>query len=82
MCCFTGPVKRVSSTRIFAREAGGASPASQYVVYQMHLDAPRDLAMVLPIPTAEIKGDEAREKAVQFVNLQGYETFLDRKSVV
>ena len=80
MCCFTGSVRNVSSTKIFAREIGAETPARQYVVYQMNLDAPRDLAMVLPIPTAEIKG-EARDKAVEFIDLQGYERFfrdLDR----
>ncbi len=81
MCCFTGAVKRVSSTRIFAREAGPVAPAHQYVVYQMNLDAPRELAMVLPIPTAELKEARAREKAVRFINLDGYDAFfkdLDR----
>jgi hypothetical protein len=80
MCCFTGPVRRVSSTKIFAREVGEAAGARQYVVYQMNLDAPRDLAMVLPIPTAD-KESPSRERVVEFINLDSYSTFfkdLDR----
>ncbi|HUQ72935.1 MAG TPA: hypothetical protein VM165_25630 [Planctomycetaceae bacterium] len=49
MCCFSGPVKSVSNTKIFAR-AGRAG--RQFVAYQMRLDAPQELAMILPLPTS------------------------------
>jgi hypothetical protein len=81
MCCFTGPVKSVFSTRIFAREFGPDAPTRQYIVYQMNLDAPKELAMVLPIPTAVGTDAGARERSVEFINLEGYSEFfsdLDR----
>ena len=77
MCCFTGSVRKVSATRIFAREFGAENPKRQYVVYQMNLDAPRELAMVLPIPTAENKDSSGREKAVEFINLEDYTSFFN-----
>lgn len=69
MCCFSRPVKNVSSTNIFCRltEAG-----DQFVVYSMRLKATEDLAMVLPIPSDRNKG----EKAVRFVDLSGYPDFF------
>lgn len=76
MCCFTGLVKSVSSTRIFAREFGAEAPRRQYVVYQMNLDAPRDLAMVLPIPTLKVEDEKASETTVKFINLEGYPEFF------
>jgi hypothetical protein len=69
MCCFTRPVKTVNSTRVFAREGQGAS---QFVVYQMNLEAKEDLAMVLPLPTDRSKG----EAALEFINLEDYPVFF------
>ena len=69
MCCFTRPVKNVKSTRIFAREGQGTS---QFVVYQMSLDAKEDLAMVLPLPVDQTKG----EGALEFINLEEYPSFF------
>src|SRR4051812_32682711 len=65
MCCFTGPVKKVSQTQIFAREGEGNS---QFVVYQMSLSARKEVAMVLPIPVEKGQG----EKALTFIDLKEY----------
>ena len=69
MCCFSGPVKSVSATNIFARigEAG-----RQFVVYSMTVSMAKPLAMVLPIPIK--KGSD--EKAVRFINLEEYKNFF------
>jgi hypothetical protein len=69
MCCFRRPVKSVSSTRIFAREA---EDRSQFIVYQMSLEAKEDLAMVLPIPVDQSKG----EQGVEFISLEEYPLFF------
>jgi hypothetical protein len=69
MCCFTGAVKKVSQTQIFAREGEGNA---QFVVYQMSLSARKEVAMVLPIPVQKGQG----EKAVTFINLKEYSEFF------
>ena len=69
MCCFSGPVRSVSATDIFARsEADGR----QSLVYSMRLDAERDVAMVLPLPVAAGTGEDG----VRFVDLSAYEDFF------
>lgn len=70
MCCFTGPVKDVSNTKIFARMGGGVE---QYIAYAMSLESETKLAMVLPIPVVAGSGEEA----VKFINLHDYPTFFD-----
>lgn len=50
----------VSSTRLFARREGDA----QFLVYQMAIDAPADLAMVLPLPVSKVAED-----AIEFLDL-------------
>lgn len=70
MCIFTGDVRQVSSTRIFAREAGGGR---QFLVYGMRYEAASDLAMVLPLPVARGSGEDA----VQFIDLSGYPSFFE-----
>jgi hypothetical protein len=69
MCCFSGPVKSVSATNIFARmgEAG-----RQFVVYSMTVNLAKPLAMVLPLPVK--KGSD--EKAVRFIDLESYQNFF------
>ena len=47
MCCFSGQVKSVGATRIFAR---GAAAGRQLLAYQIKLDADAELAMILPLP--------------------------------
>lgn len=69
MCCFSGPVHDVTKTRIFARLI---EPKRQALAYQMSLDTPADVAMILPIPVIPGSG----EKAVQFIDLSGYEYFF------
>jgi hypothetical protein len=69
MCCFSGPIKSVSSTKIFARFT---DKVEQAIVYQMSLDTPEDVAMILPIPVAQ----PAKEDAVTFINLEDYEDFF------
>jgi len=74
MCCFSGSVDSVTSTRIFVRPTEGAG---QIVIYQMNLRAPADLAMILPIPVQPTAGEDA----VRFIALDGYRDFfsdLDR----
>lgn len=67
MCCFTGKVEEVTDTRIFARLN---RIGEQVVIYQMALNAPQDLAMVLPIPVKAGSGEDA----VKFYDLSKYAT--------
>jgi len=71
MCCFSGKVRTVGKTRIFARgvEAGG-----QALGYQMNFDAEQEVAMILPLPVKL----PIWEKAVRFVNLEGYDNFFEK----
>lgn len=70
MCCFSGPVKSVSATNIFARMKTGER---QLLVYRMSLETHKAVAMVLPLPVA--KG--STEKGLHFINLQKYPNFFD-----
>ena len=47
MCCFSREVRKVADTNIFAR---ASKEGRQFLVYSMRLDAPKELAMILPIP--------------------------------
>lgn len=69
MCCFSRPVKSVTQTKIFARFL---TKQEQSLVYQMRLDTPEDVAMILPIPV--IKG--SGEGSVKFIDLSGYQDFF------
>ncbi len=69
MCCFSQPVRSVSSTNIFARPA---SDGRQHLVYSMSIDADKDLAMVLPLPVKQPAG----EKDVSFIDLKDYQDFF------
>lgn len=69
MCCFTGVVDSVSSTKIFARPS---EEGRQFVVYHMLYKAKAELAMVLPIPTPPKSADDA----VKFINLEEYDDFF------
>lgn len=70
MCCFTGPVKDVSNTKIFARMGTGVE---QFIAYAMSIESETKLAMVLPIPVVAGSGEEA----VKFINLHDYPAFFD-----
>lgn len=65
MCIFSALVNSVNNTRIFARHTGDGR---QHLVYSMTYAAPRDLAMILPLPTPPA----APEDAVTFIDLSGY----------
>ncbi len=70
MCCFSGPVKKVSATNIFARMAGSGR---QLVVYSMTINMAKPVAMVLPLPVK--KGSD--EKAARFIDLEKYQNFFN-----
>lgn len=70
MCCFSGEVAEVTSTRIFAR---AIPDGSQVLAYDMMLDARQDVAMVLPLPTPAGAADDA----VGFIDLSGYGDLFD-----
>jgi hypothetical protein len=70
MCCFSGTVRRVANTRIFARRL---DPTRQAIAYQMEFGADADVAMILPLPVTPGSG----EGAVKFINLEGYPTFFE-----
>ena len=69
MCCFSGPVPEVQNSRLFARMG---QRGNQVLVYQMAVEVPADLAMILPVPVAKGAG----EKAMQFLDLSAYPTFF------
>jgi hypothetical protein len=71
---FSGIVKEVSHTRIFARMV---ALGRQGLVYAMHVDTPTEVAMVLPLPVVVGSADDA----VKFVDLSKFPHFfadLDR----
>ena len=73
MCCFSRDVQRVADTRIFCRRLDATHQA---IAYQMSFAAAEDLAMILPLPVVVGSG----EKAVEFINLEGYDKlFADLK---
>ncbi len=69
MCCFSGPVKKVSATNIFARMG---DDGRQFIVYSMTVDMAKPLAMVLPLPVKKGAG----ENAVRFISLEKYPNFF------
>lgn len=70
MCIFTGSVRDVSSTAIFARST---DLNRQVLVYSMALVTNRDIAMVLPLPVPR----GAAGGDVTFVDLRAYPKFFD-----
>lgn len=65
MCCFSGVVREVSRTRIFARATDGGR---QVLAYSMTVAADHEVAMILPLPTpAGVAEDDLR-----FIDLSGY----------
>lgn len=69
MCCFSGPVQSVTSTRIFSRLTGDGG---QFIAYQMKFRSKDPNAMILPLPTVAGGGDDS----VRFVDLSGYDRFF------
>lgn len=70
MCCFSGIVRSVSSTRIFARMS---QPARQALAYQMSVEADKEVAMILPLPVTP----DTRENALKFISLKSYPDFFN-----
>jgi len=70
MCCFTSEVNEVSDTSIFARVD---DLGFQYLVYQMKVDTPEDVAMVLPVPVRPALG----AGGLEFVDFAGYPDFFE-----
>ncbi|MGE0550848.1 MAG: hypothetical protein AB7O24_07360 [Kofleriaceae bacterium] len=70
MCCFSGPVTSVDSTKIFARMI---APGRQALIYQMKLYATAPVAMILPIPIPARSPDDA----VRFISLERYPELFD-----
>ena len=64
MCIFTGRVREVAATRIFARML---RPGTQCLAYEAKVGADRDVAMVLALPV----DPRAGEDAVRFIDLSG-----------
>ncbi|MDB6058023.1 MAG: hypothetical protein JWO95_1867 [Verrucomicrobiales bacterium] len=73
MCCFSRPVKEVSSTNIFARSDG---LHRQFIVYAMSIETETDVAMILPLPVKVPAG----ERDVTFINLKDCPEFFERMS--
>ena len=69
MCCFTGPVRSVTDTKIFARPGKGHQ---QFLVYRMSYQANNSVAMVLPLPVKPGAGEDA----VKFIDLKEYPNFF------
>lgn len=59
----------VAETRIFARLEGN----TQWLAYQMSVETPRDVAMILPVPVPP----GSAEDALSFIDLAEYEAFFD-----
>lgn len=71
MCCFAGPVRSVSDTKIFARLT---DRATQYIAYQMQFESDERNAMILPIPTYL----GATEAAVKFIDLSDFDDLFQK----
>lgn len=69
MCCFSGAVRHVADTQIFARPLPGGR---QVLAYAMTVGLSSDVAMVLPLPVPA----GAAEDAVRFVDLSGAPRFF------
>lgn len=70
MCVFTGPVREVAQTRIFARRTG---EGRQALAYAMSVALDQEVAMVLPLPTPA----GAPEDAISWIDLSGYPDLFD-----
>ena len=68
MCIFSGSVHHVGNTKIFARKQDDI----QYLVYSMEVAAPKEVAMILPLPVSSHEED-----TVKFINLKGYPNFFN-----
>ncbi|MEP2775303.1 MAG: hypothetical protein ABJQ93_05115 [Luteolibacter sp.] len=69
MCCFSGNVRFVDCTKIFARMS---EASRQTLAYQMRFGSDKDVAMILPLPVPADTGEDA----LKFVNLKEYGSFF------
>lgn len=69
MCCFSRPVRHVSQTHIYARPLPGGRQA---LAYSMNVNLSEETAMVLPLPVALDRGDDA----LQFIDLSACPSFF------
>ncbi len=73
MCIFSGEVKSVSGTSIFARRLG----TRQFLVYEMSIEARQEAAMILPIPVTRVDSfTEHSTGPVRFISLESYPEFF------
>lgn len=70
MCCFTGKVEEVKNTRIFGRVG---ERGNQVLIYQMSVNVPQDLAIMLPIPVKKGVG----EGGVKFFDFSKYQRVFE-----
>lgn len=78
MCCFSGVVRWVGKTRIYARVLPGNGGRWQRLVYQMSVATAGDVAMILPLPVARAAGAAAAsEAALRFIDLKAWPRFFD-----
>ena len=70
MCMFSGSVRLVSNSHLFAR---ACAAGRQVLVYSMLMDADADLAMILPLPV-ETGIDQTD---VNFIDLSPYADFFE-----
>lgn len=70
MCIFSQDVDAVYGTKIFARKSEGNG---QFLVYSMGYEANQELAMILPLPTPEMPGEDA----IRFIDLSEYSGFFE-----
>jgi hypothetical protein len=71
MCLFSGPVNKVSSTSIFARDAGAQR---QVLAYEMTVAMDEAVAMVLPLPVPSGAGEDA----LRFIDLSNCRDLFDQ----
>ena len=70
MCIFSGRVRSVSDTNIFARLSGRGT---QFLVYSMKYSSEQPVAMILPLPVAA----PSKRIGIRFINFKAYEDFFN-----
>ena len=73
MCLFSGQVRHVAGTQIYASPSPSLSAIHQRLVYEMEVELEGDTAMVLPIPVPP----SSPEDAVTFVDMTACPSFFD-----
>lgn len=76
MCLFSGAVREVSGTRVYAGPRDDGAGIHQRIAYQMTAAVPDSLAMVLPIPTPPNPAEDA-VTFVDFSSCPAFFTYLD-----